>query len=104
MQVMREAGMSTEQPASSDPISSVKTASIPKESMPIRKFLLHAGIVPSKFAASAVLVGKLVKVNGDRDGGSVRVGDIVTVARLPVSGESVSREPEDVIIVRVVSG
>ncbi len=72
--------------------------------MAIRKFLRHAELAPSKFAASALCVGRLVKINGDINSGSVRDGDIVTVARLPAQkGELVSWELEDVVTVRVVS-
>lgn len=94
----------SQQPAPSDPVGhDVRTVSIPKKSMPIRKFLRHAELVPSKFAASIVCTGNLVKVNGDHNAGSVRAGDTVTVARLPTAtGEPVSWEPQDVINVRVV--
>jgi len=89
---------------SDDLIHDVKTVSIPKESMAMHKFLRHAEIAPSKFAANVMCVGCLVKINGDTNSGSVRDGDIVTVARLPTTGGPVSWEREDVVNVRVVRG
>lgn len=79
----------------------MRSVGIPKDSMPISKFLRHAELVPSRFGASCVLVGKLVKINGDNNLGSVRVGDVVTLAQMPAAGEPPSWEPENVVHVRV---
>lgn len=80
----------------------MKTVAIPNDSMATGKFLRHTGLVPSKFAASLVSVGALLRVNGGRDPGKVRIGDIVTLAHLPTDGGTTSWEPEDVVTVRVV--
>ena len=78
-----------------------RTVSIPKDTMPLDKFLRHAGLVTSRFNASIVRVGKLAKVNGQYIG-RVQAGDIVTLAQLPSDGGSVSWEPKDVTVVRIV--
>jgi hypothetical protein len=82
----------------------MKTVSIPTDSMATGKFLRHTGLVPSRFAASLVSVGALLRVNNGRDPGEVKVGDVITLAHLPTDGASTSWEPEDVVTARVVRG